>query len=62
MNIRVERCLGGGNRYYSRISLPNGAREYVHAKDGEWTRAVATEALDKLESVYGFKRKNIRFV
>lgn len=63
MTVRVEQCCG--DRLYFRITLPpqahslNSPREFVVGD--EWDRRTATEALDLLENVYGFKRANIRF-
>lgn len=59
MVVRVERCWGGGDKYYFRLTMPNGSRECISGE--KWTRAVASEALDLLEGVYHLPRRNIRF-
>lgn len=57
MIVRVERCWG--DKLYFRLTLPGGQRESI---GGEiWNRKTAKQALDLLESVYGYNRKKIRF-
>ena len=58
MRIRVETCCAG-TRYYFRLTLPGGAREYLRGE--AWSRALAREALDRLEALYGLRRSAIRF-
>lgn len=59
MQIKVEACWNGHSHYY-RLTMPGGGREIVHGY--VWTRGVATYALDLLERVYGFTRRNVRFI
>ncbi len=59
MRIKVESCWCGGDKYVQRLTMPNGAREFITGS--RWTRATATEALNLLERVYGFTRRAIRF-
>ena len=59
MRIKVEACTAG-SRYYFRLTLPCGARECL--RGDVWSRALAREALDKLEVLYGLRRSAIRFV
>ena len=59
MRIKVESCWNGGDRHYFRLTLPNGDRESITGYT--WTRSTATEALDLLESLYGYIRRSIRF-
>jgi hypothetical protein len=59
MRVQVERCWGANNNYFFRLTFKNGEREYV--RGDEWTRAVATEALNIAENLYGLKRKNVKF-
>lgn len=59
MIIKAERCWGGGENFSFRLTMPCGARESV--KGEEWTRAVAREALNIAEYVYGLKRRNVKF-
>lgn len=59
MRIKVEACWGGNTRYYFRLILPCGAREFICGD--AWSRALAREALDKLEALYGLRRSAIRF-
>lgn len=61
MNVEVERCWGGNNRCYFRLTLPDGSRETVTGGSW-WTRATATEALNLLEVLYGVQRRGVRFV
>ena len=58
MKIIVERCMG--NTF--RLTTPCGKREFIKHEEGDWwSRKHATQALNLFESVYGFKRRNIRF-
>lgn len=60
MVVKVERCWAGGEKYYFLLTIPpNGSRERISGE--KWTRETATEALDLLEKVYHFPRRNIRF-
>jgi len=59
MKIKVESCWSGGTDYSFRLTMPDGKRE--HIKGFYWTRSTSSKALDMLESVYGYKRRNIRF-
>lgn len=59
MIVKVERC----SRYF-RLSMPDGAREFISYDDrydSWWCRHYATLALNVLENVYGFNRRSIRF-
>lgn len=55
MKVKVERCLGG----YFRLTMPGGERENVNGD--EWTREVASRALDVCEHLYGMDRSRVRF-
>lgn len=58
MIIKVERCWG--NTF--RLTTPTGEREFISHDEGDsWSRKYATEALNILEWVYGYKRRNVRF-
>ena len=59
MIIKVESCWGGNNHYTFRLTTPDGSREYV--RGDEWSRKLASEALDIFEKVYGLSRRKIRF-
>ena len=59
MRIKVEACWGGNTCYYFRLTLPDGSREYLRGE--YWSRALAREALNKLEALYGLRRSTIRF-
>ena len=59
MRIKVEACWAGNETYYFRLTLPCGARESIRGE--RWTRALASEALDKLEALYGVRRSSVRF-
>ena len=54
MTIYVE----GTSQGY-RITMPNGEREHIPGE--KWQIAQRKDALNLLEKVYGFARKNIRF-
>ena len=60
MRIQIERCWSGGDRFTFRLTLPDGAREYVRGE--VWNQETATEALNLLERVYGLARRSVRFV
>lgn len=59
MRIRVDACWAG-TRCYFRLTLPDGSRECLRGE--YWSRALSSEALDKLEALYGLRRSAIRFV
>ena len=58
--IRVEQCWSGGDKFSFRLTFPAGSRESV--RGDTWTRAVAAEALDIAEHLYGMSRSRVRFV
>jgi hypothetical protein len=57
VTINVERCFAGSMRFM--LTNRKGEREFIRGE--EWTRKLASEALDLYEYVYHFKRKSIRF-
>lgn len=59
MNVKVESCWSGGEKFNFRLNLPNGERLLV-ASQGQWNRNIARRALDELESL-GHSRRNVRF-
>ena len=59
MIVKVEQCYSGHDKFRFRLTLPDGKREFVPGR--EWTRTVATDALNLLERVYGARRSRIRF-
>lgn len=59
MKVKVEACWSGGKNYYFRLTLPDGSRESVPGES--WTRKVASQALDLIESNYKVPRRKIRF-
>ena len=59
MTIKVEGCWNGGSKYSFRLTMPDGSRESIMGED--WTRKLASRALDIAEHVYGFNRRKIRF-
>lgn len=62
MQIFVESCYTSRRAEMFRLTLPNGAREYVTTPEGEgWTRKTASKALDLLERFYNVSRRNVRF-
>lgn len=60
MRVKVESCWGANNKYYFQLTFKDGSREFV--RGDQWTRKVASEALDIAENLYGLKRKNVKFV
>lgn len=58
MKIKVEGVCGSKLGY--RMTDPQGRRETVSGV--LWTRTLAKKALDIWENVYGYKRRNIRFI
>lgn len=58
MIVRVESCWGGGDRFYFRLTLPDGRREIVTGD--RWSRKLATIALDLLE-LHAIPRRSVRF-
>lgn len=59
MQVRVERCWCGGEKFTFRLTMPDGSREFVPGET--WTRATAAEALNLLEHVYHVPRRTVRF-
>ena len=59
MIIKIESCWSGNNHYTFRLTMPSGERESITGM--KWTRALASEALNLLENVYGYNRRAIRF-
>lgn len=60
MKVKTEACWNGGNCFYFRCILPNGARFNVPGET--WTRKQATEALNHLEYFYNVNRRTVRFI
>ncbi len=59
MKVRVERCWAGNNRYYFRMTLPDGRRATCNGED--WNRTMARSALDSLETNFNVTRSRVRF-
>ena len=59
MKIKVQLCWCGGDKFVYRALVCGGLR--VLAPDGKWTRSVASEMLDLIESNIAIERRNIRF-
>lgn len=59
MIVKVERCWGGGEKLYFRLTMPCGSRESVIGE--VWDRKTASEALDIVEKLYGANRRSVRF-
>lgn len=65
MKVNVTQCCG--DHLYYRFSFcvehfGNNKEEYFRINGEEWTRKIASEALDIIEQVYGFARNKIRFI
>lgn len=58
MTVKVEACWNGRDMC-QRITMPDGSRETI--RRDAWDRKAASEAIDLLEHVYGFGRRNVRF-
>lgn len=58
MKIYVEHCFAGSSRFM--LTNSKGQREYIRGE--QWTRKLASEALDLYEYVYKYKRSSIRFI
>ena len=63
MKARVASCCSGSKFYYHVEAEVNGrhTRFRVGWGEADWTRAVATEALDILEGM-GCNRKSVKFI
>lgn len=61
MIVKLEKCWNGGRSYSFRLTLPDGRRESISGDDGGWTKKRATEALDRLSTLYHLPRHSIRF-
>lgn len=64
MKAQVSGCWGGGSKFYYRVEARvNGhhTRFSVGLGADDWTRQVATEALDILERM-GCNRKSVKFI
>lgn len=60
MNVKVQRCWAGGNKYYYRALICGGLR--VRVEEGEhWNRKIASRMLDLISTETGLKRSSIRF-
>jgi hypothetical protein len=59
MKVIVESIWAGHGEPQYRMTMPNGSREFVC---GPTWRSVATEALDILQVLYHFKRRNVKFI
>jgi hypothetical protein len=63
MNVRVDRCFNGNNKYTFQLIFKVDGHYYRESVRGEdWTRSIAAEAKDKIAYNYGVRRENIRFV
>jgi hypothetical protein len=65
MLIKVTRCWNGKRTIFT-LTTSRNEQELICALDDaggpeEWTRERATQALDTFETLYGYKRRNIRF-
>jgi hypothetical protein len=58
VRIKVE-ATWNGHRHGFLLTLPNGSREQITAV--HWDRDARKCALNLLENLYGFKRRNVRF-
>lgn len=63
MKVKVEGCWSGGEKFSFRLTFKDRwgrwHREGVSGQD--WTRKIASEALDILESLYNIPRRTVRF-
>jgi len=61
MRVRVQSTFNGSFTYFTLIIPHCGGIWRESVRGEEWSRSVAIEALDILESVYGEDRTKIRF-
>lgn len=64
MKAQVARCWGGNSTYYFQVEARVDGRHTrfrVGLGADDWTRGVATEALDILEGM-GANRKSVKFI
>ena len=57
MRVRVEGTFG--SKFGFRLTLPDGRRVHLSAED--WTRVIASSALDEVQRLTGARRSSIRF-
>lgn len=59
MKVIVDRCWGGGNSYKLRLTVAVDHKRFL-VRAEEWSRTVASKALDLLEAE-GYPRRKVRF-
>lgn len=62
MKIKKEHCWHGNEKFSTRYTLKTGERFHVYDSECTSEKDRSRIALDYLENLYGFNRKNIRFV
>lgn len=66
MNVKVEECYSGGDRFFFRCSgdfrRTGDEVKCFRVYGDRWTRSVAAEALDFLVREYGVNRKSVKFI
>lgn len=61
MKVIVTPCCNGYRWYFRLLWTDSRGDHWQNIAGEEWTRKVASEALDVLEHVYGLDRKSVRF-
>jgi hypothetical protein len=62
MKVFVEACWGSSSGFWQRLVFRQYGRVIRDSVPGYlWTRAVASQALNLLESVYHLPRRKVRF-
>jgi len=59
MKVRVEGTYGPSSGFRYRLTLPDGRRTSLPGDD--WTRELASRALDEVQRLTGARRGSIRF-
>jgi hypothetical protein len=65
MKVNVTPCFGDRSYYRFSFSVDhfgNNKEDYFIINGEEWSRKIASEALDIIEQVYGVLRYKIRFI
>lgn len=63
MKVFVEKCWNGNSNYSFRFTVTSGSHEGArfHITGEEWSRSIAKEAKDYLQSHYNAKRNSIKW-
>jgi len=59
MQVNVRQCYAGNDLMLFELTMPCGSMERLRGED--WTRNIASIALDMLEALYGARRSSVKF-